>query len=246
MKFSIIIPVYNGAATLPRTLDSVADLPDAEVLVINDGSTDETGSVLREYSEKYPNFRIFYQENRGVSAARNVGLRHARGEYLLFLDGDDTLAALPDPERCGRAAPSEALALFREERLCQLWNKVFRAGAVRAHQLQFREELFVYEDLEFVAGYLASAGELLLAPGMIRHTPSGQALDRAGRLSDLAPVLDGLPGPLGAELAPILARQVMAAVPHRAGKIFRELGKYCPNARFLPLFRGALALRWRG
>ena len=244
MKFSVIIPVYNGAATLPRTLDSVADLPDAEALVIDDGSTDETWTILREYSEKYPNFRIFHQENRGVSAARNAGLRHARGEFILFLDGDDALAALPEPERCGRADPSETLALFREERLCQLWNKVFRADVIRANHLQFREELFVYEDLEFVMGYFASAGELLLAPGMIRHVPSGQALVRAGRLKDLAPVLDALPAGLDAELASILARQVIAAAPHRAGKIFRELGKYCPKARFWPLFREALALRW--
>jgi len=245
MKFSIIIPVFNGASTLTGCLTSAANRPDTEVLVIDDGSTDETCTILREYSENHSNFRIFHQENRGVSAARNLGLGQARGEYLIFLDADDTLAALPEPEGCPRAEPRQVPELFRSEALCQLWNKVFRADVVRAAGLRFREELFVYEDLAFVMGYFQAAGELILARDLCRHVPSGLALRRAGRLENLASVLEALPEELRQPLAPILARQIMAAAPRRAGKIFRELGKYCPEARFFPLFRGALALRWR-
>jgi glycosyltransferase involved in cell wall biosynthesis len=90
---SIIIPAYRVASFIKETLDSVfaQTLSDYEAIVINDGSpdTDELECALRPYRE-----RILYlrQENRGAGAARNAGLRVARGRYVAFLDGDDTYA----------------------------------------------------------------------------------------------------------------------------------------------------------
>ena len=91
MKYSIIIPVYNSAATLPRCLDSVLNQQnhDAEILLINDGSTDCSEEICREYAGKHPNVICRTTENRGVSAARNLGLELARGTYILFVDSDD-------------------------------------------------------------------------------------------------------------------------------------------------------------
>lgn len=241
MKFSVIIPVYNGGATLHRALNSVAGLADTEVLVIDDGSTDETPAILQDYSRKFEHIRIFSQENRGVSAARNLGLDNAQGDCILFLDADDFLAALPESWQ-KRADFGE---LFRTEQLCQLWNKVFRADVIRAGKLRFREALFVYEDLEFVMGYAKAAGELLLAPGLCHHRPSGLALARAGRLEGLEAVLQFLPAEFHPELATVLARQIIAAAPGKTFKILREYGKYCPKGRIFSLLRGALALRWR-
>ena len=76
IRYSVIIPIYNGAGTVGRCLDSLlTGIPeDAELLVINDGSTDDSGAICEEYSGKYRCIRYFSKENGGVSSARNLGL----------------------------------------------------------------------------------------------------------------------------------------------------------------------------
>ena len=94
MKYSVIIPVYNAARTLRRCLDSLVDqsFDDYELLLINDGSTDGSDAICREYANVYPCIRYFAKENGGVSSARNLGLEQAKGEYILFVDSDDYVA----------------------------------------------------------------------------------------------------------------------------------------------------------
>ena len=91
MKYSVIIPIYNAEKTLRRCLDIL--LPqlnnEIEVLLINDGSSDSSAEICREYVEKNPCFKYFEQENAGVSAARNLGIDKAIGEYITFIDSDD-------------------------------------------------------------------------------------------------------------------------------------------------------------
>ncbi len=86
--FSVIIAVYNGAATIARAIDSVLAQSHAplELIVVDDGSGDTTAEVVRGYGERV---RYLHQQNAGVSAARNAGVRAARGEWLAFLDADD-------------------------------------------------------------------------------------------------------------------------------------------------------------
>lgn len=90
---SIIIPVYNGAAYLRACLESILchAAPAMEVLVIDDGSTDETPALCRAVAALDPRLRLIRQPHRGVSAARNAGIREARGDYLAFVDGDDLI-----------------------------------------------------------------------------------------------------------------------------------------------------------
>ena len=90
-KVSVIIPVYNTQFWLRECLDSVLrqTLGDFEVICVDDGSTDRSASILQEYAKKDARFRIIFQENQGQSAARNAGLKAARGEYIYFLDSDD-------------------------------------------------------------------------------------------------------------------------------------------------------------
>lgn len=94
MKYSVIVPVYNAARTLHRCLDSLraAACPQAEILLIDDGSTDQSLNICREYAASDPRFRVLSKENGGVSSARNLGLDQAAGEYVLFVDSDDYVA----------------------------------------------------------------------------------------------------------------------------------------------------------
>lgn len=88
---SIIVPVYNTAKQLRRCLDSiVTQLNDqVEVILINDGSTDNSVSIIRDYMERYNQLKLYDKPNEGVSASRNIGLKVACGQYVSFVDSDD-------------------------------------------------------------------------------------------------------------------------------------------------------------
>lgn len=90
---SIIIPCYNAAPWLHRCLDSVQaqTYTNWEALLINDGSTDNTAEILEAYAAKDTRFRVIHQQNAGVSAARNCGLREMKGEWMTWIDADDEI-----------------------------------------------------------------------------------------------------------------------------------------------------------
>ena len=90
-KISVIIPVYNVEKYLSRCLDSVCaqSLKDIEIICINDGSPDRCDKILAKYAALDNRFVIINKKNAGVSAARNDGIKHARGKYIHFLDADD-------------------------------------------------------------------------------------------------------------------------------------------------------------
>ena len=92
-KISIIIPVYNAENYLEECLLTISQqtFTDFEILAINDGSTDRSLEILKQYQENEPRLKIFSQVNKGVSAARNLGLDNAKGEYIAFVDADDFL-----------------------------------------------------------------------------------------------------------------------------------------------------------
>lgn len=92
MLFSIIIPVYNTEKYLKQCLQSVLQqtCQDYEIILIDDGSTDKSGTLCDEYA-KIDKVTCVHQKNQGLSAARNTGVAVSRGEYLLFLDSDDYL-----------------------------------------------------------------------------------------------------------------------------------------------------------
>lgn len=92
MKFSIIIPVYNVEKYLAQCLDSVLNQTyngDYEIICVNDGSTDSSLAILKEYKSLYSNLIIINSKNNGTASARNIGIQKARGEYLWFIDSDD-------------------------------------------------------------------------------------------------------------------------------------------------------------
>jgi len=91
---SVIVPVYNVERYLSRCLDSIVSqtMPGFEVICVNDGSTDNSGDVLESYARQDARVSVVTQENAGLSAARNCGMRHAKGKYLYFCDPDDYIS----------------------------------------------------------------------------------------------------------------------------------------------------------
>ena len=96
MGISIIVPVYNVARWLARCLDSLLsqglDQNEYEIILVDDGSTDDSPAILARYAAEHPQIRVFKQENGGPGMARNKGLELARGEWIAFVDADDQLA----------------------------------------------------------------------------------------------------------------------------------------------------------
>lgn len=90
-KISVIVPVYNTEKYLHRCIDSILaqTFTDFELLLIDDGSKDNSGAICDEYAAKDQRVRVFHKENGGVSSARNLGLDNAQGEWITFVDSDD-------------------------------------------------------------------------------------------------------------------------------------------------------------
>lgn len=90
---SVIVPIYNAEAYLRRALDSILSQThkDWEAILVDDGSTDSSGRIAEEYAACDRRFKVVHKENGGQSEARNTGMQHAQGEFLLFLDADDFL-----------------------------------------------------------------------------------------------------------------------------------------------------------
>jgi len=88
---SIVIPVYNVENYLDECINSIK-IPDGEsieIILVNDGSTDNSGNICKSYMDKIPNLKYIEQKNQGLSEARNIGIQNARGKYIMFLDSDD-------------------------------------------------------------------------------------------------------------------------------------------------------------
>ena len=91
MKVSVIVPVYKVEQYISKCLDSLVNqtLEDMEIIVVNDGSPDNSEKIIKDYAKKYKNIKYLKKENGGLSSARNFGLKHAIGEYIGFVDSDD-------------------------------------------------------------------------------------------------------------------------------------------------------------
>lgn len=113
-KISIIVPVYNAEKYLAPALDSVLDqsFTDIEVVCINDGSTDGSGEILERYQKKDNRVKVIKQKNNGGSAARNAGIKHSTGSYIMFLDSDDIYARGIIASAYDRAIETDADIVF--------------------------------------------------------------------------------------------------------------------------------------
>lgn len=114
MKYSVIIPVYNVEKYINRCLKSVIsqNYNDLEIIVIDNGSTDRSGSICDSYANEYANISVYHIENHGVGSARNFGLSKARGEFIYFVDSDDYLVGNLFAEFEDKLAPDLDLLVF--------------------------------------------------------------------------------------------------------------------------------------
>lgn len=132
-QLSLVVPVYNVAPFLPRCLESLASEPagTTEVILVDDGSTDECPAILAAWVATRPHARLIRQPNAGLSAARNAGLAEARGRYLAFVDSDD----FHDPGYYGRLAA-----------LCEAHDLELAIGNASYHFEGRRADYPIYSD----------------------------------------------------------------------------------------------------
>lgn len=124
MTFSVIIPCYNCAATLETTVNSIraSGLTDYEILLIDDGSADGTAAICDRLSVKYAEIRCIHQQNAGVSAARNRGIEKAQGDYIWFVDADDTVTVLNMPQ-IRQAVSDDADCIMFGMKFLYMWHE---------------------------------------------------------------------------------------------------------------------------
>ena len=178
IRYSVIIPVYNGEKTVKRAVDSLLNQgrADAEILLISDGSADKTDAIAEEYGEK---IRFFRQDHAGVSAARNFGLSRARGEYITFVDSDDFVApdyfaALDEAPDCDLLVFGAAHSggdpleyLLKSRAIMSCCNKRFRREFLESRGLRFPEGWQVGEDFCFCLACALGTEALVCIPADI-------------------------------------------------------------------------------
>ena len=185
-KFSIIIPMFNAESTIGHLLDClvVQTYRNFEVVIVNDHSTDKCLEICRSYEERLPMVLIDLPENKGVSNARNIGIDHASGEYLLFVDSDDYVtptyiehvmtSEMDDYVVSGYTRPGRESAPCGQDicvstdtyrmncfdmwsliRITNVWAVRYKAELIRTNQIRFEESMRWGEDTMFNVHYLS-------------------------------------------------------------------------------------------
>lgn len=173
-KLSIIIPAFNAAAHISRCIDSIFSDQcfTIEVIIVNDGSTDNTEAIIKEKQTFHKNIKLYTQPNRGVSAARNLGIKHAKGEYILFVDSDDQLANdwqnIIQPYLTSESGQfvifhssipkinNLAAAICNINTVANLntvWSKLYLRHIINDYNIKFDEDVINGEDLIFNIEY---------------------------------------------------------------------------------------------
>lgn len=165
VKVSVIVPCFNSEKYISKALDSLLSqtLDDMEIIVINDGSSDNSKEIIDEYYKKYPDkIRVYHQENKGIASVRNYGLSLVNGEYFGFLDSDDYTKSDMYFKMYAKAKETDADMVVsnfmwvsdKKERLekegpyiagkdmmvklfATLWNKIYKTSLIKESGLKF-------------------------------------------------------------------------------------------------------------
>ena len=195
-KVSIIVPVYKTEKYLPRCIESILaqTFTDFELLIINDGSTDNSGKICDDYAQNDSRIVVMHKENGGASSARNLGLNVATGEWVMFVDSDDYLSnkylsAFPleinhDIEIAGMqmmfnnyTSSPKQLKLYNEKDFSNFFNevfsnpyitspcaKVYKRSILDNFKIRFDEKIKITEDTLFTMNYLLNSKSIYLIP----------------------------------------------------------------------------------
>lgn len=196
---SIIIPIYNAEKWLKECLESIfqQSYKDFEVLMVDDGSKDGSKSICREFTEKDRRFLYFYQDNAGVSVARNTGLSHSKGEWISFVDSDDMVDPFYLDEMLKHSEHADAIwcgfstglaGLGRREKVFslskeklirniilergktpQLWSLLYRRKIIEKNNLMFTPGCVRNEDYEFFIKYLSFCEKQIVWNGYVGY-----------------------------------------------------------------------------
>jgi len=157
---SVIIPVYNTEQYLRRCLDSVVNqtLKDIEIICVNDGSTDNSFSILQEYKQKDNRIIILTQENKGAGAARNAGLNIAKGEYLAILDSDDLyeLTMFEKMYNVSEALQTDitvCLSKVFDNITKKTWDGKWSAMDIEKEVFSYKDTLEIRQNFDFFIGW---------------------------------------------------------------------------------------------
>ena len=243
---SVIIPAYQCAATLEKTVDSIlnAGLSDYEIIIVDDGSLDGTEEICDLLAKNHGQIRCVHQENAGVSAARNRGLREAAGDYIWFFDADDSVdrnamhnvteclaKEKPDmlvfgmsfdyyhnenlyrrdellPPVSGPVYPNDCVGhlyrMFTGNALSSLCNRVIKRDILTQQKFTLREDMFLYEDLEFVLRIWNQCESVFFVREAIYRYRQAENGTNAGRRLMIVPhipvLLDQIESALGDEM----------------------------------------------
>lgn len=218
---SVIIPVFNAARTLSRCLDSIIaqDFKDFEVILVDDGSTDESGKICDEYSVKDKRFIAFHKENGGVSFARNIGLSKAKGEYISFCDADDYVETnwlsvfvdgmhghdmvVSSVNQIGNGYSTKRLFPYqvKEKDLVYailklegapgfLWNKCYRNDIIQMNKIRFNEKYKIWEDEEFVSHYMVYAKDAIMSSNVTYNYFAPDFSEKYSSSEDINAIID--------------------------------------------------------
>lgn len=193
MQLSIIIPAYNCADTLENAVASAVFYDETEIIIVDDGSTDETAEVISKLNKKYGCIKSFRQKNSGPAKARNTGIDIAEGRYIMFIDSDDkfeqgaiqkVISVLEDKTDmlifgfrqnfCGRAedkiysldSPFTIDEYYSNNLLNQVWNKVYRRDFLNRNNIRFKDYRYG-EDRIFNADVLTCKPHILTIPDVL-------------------------------------------------------------------------------
>ncbi len=182
MKLSVIIPAYNAQETIKNCIDSIRCSAPYEIIVVDDGSKDDTGKVCDELSAADEKVKVIHVKNGGVSRARNIGLENTCGDYISFVDADDTVAEdyfdalLKAAEETkaslaimnGKVESSENISgnYYIERGILEAdthaWGKLYRRDLIYDGdkiKVRFPEDLTIGEDMLFVVDVLLRIGD---------------------------------------------------------------------------------------
>ena len=186
IKVSVIVPVYNVEKYIEKCLDSLVNqtLKEIEIIVVNDGSPDNSQKIIDKFVKKYPNkVKSFIKENGGLGSARNYGLKHIKGEYVAFIDSDDfaDLKMLEEMYNLAKKDNSDIVLcsnnlLDENNRILKIesaiinkkinnnllkyklaaWNKLYKKELLINNKFEFRSNVW-YEDVDFTTKVMINA-----------------------------------------------------------------------------------------